>query len=187
MHLAAIQESHIPHNQNYKLNGYRIITSKALTLDTNGVTIGGVAILVREELEPHISHIRRVNHRIVKITLQSEQKHTPVTIINTYAPHQGKTKLERTERWAQVQQTTTSIPNKRLKIWRADANGEIGKIKQEDKPRRIFGPYRKQEMAEKGNGRAISHICYAGNMIPMNTWKQSPLTKTDVATNQKHH
>ena len=38
-------------------------------------------------------------------------------------------------------------------IWRADANGQIGKIKQEDKPRKIFGPYRKQEIAEKEMGK----------------------------------
>jgi len=42
------------------------------------------------------------------------------------------------------------IPKRHLTIWCADANGEIGKIKaEEDKPRRIFGPYRKQEKAEK--------------------------------------
>jgi len=43
-------------------------------------------------------------------------------------------------------------------IWCADANGQICKIKQEDKPRKIFGPYRKQEIAEKGNGKNKQHM-----------------------------
>ena len=185
IHIAAIQETHIPHDQNYKLNGYRIITTKALinTGNKQGMAEGGVAILIHEDLEQHITHIHRINHRIMKITMHSEESHTPVTIINTYAPHQGKTKTEQQEHWKMVQQTLKTTPRKHLTIWCADANGQIGKITQEEeKPRRIFGPYVKQEKAEKGNGRAISYICYQENMIPMNTWKKAPLTKEEKET-----
>jgi len=35
-------------------------------------------------------------------------------------------------------------------IWCADANGQIGAIKEEEqKPRKIIGPYRKQANSEK--------------------------------------
>ena len=180
IHIASIQETHIPHNQNYKLNGYRIITSKAETQETTGMPVGGVAILVHEDIERHIVHIHRINHRIMKITLRSDESHTPVAITNTYAPHQGKTKVEQDAHWKQAQQTIADTPSKHLKIWCADANGQIGKIKQEEqKPRGIFGPFRKQEEAEKGNGKSISTICYQENMIPMNTWKKAPLTKEE--------
>ena len=65
IHIAAIQETHIPYDQNYKLNGYRIITCKAKEQEINGMAIGGVAILIREELEHHITHIHRVGRRIM--------------------------------------------------------------------------------------------------------------------------
>ena len=69
---------------------------------------------------------------------------------------------------------------KHLIIWRADANGQIGEIKhEEEKQRRIIGPHTKQKGAEKGNGKQVTQICYAGNMIPMNTWKTPPLTKEE--------
>jgi len=56
--------------------------------------IGGVAILIHEDLEHHIVRIRRENRRITTVTLHSEGAHAPITIINTYSPHQGKTKVE---------------------------------------------------------------------------------------------
>ena len=71
IHIASIQETHIPHDQNYKFNGYRIITSKAQK-HHDGMPIGGVAILIHEDLEQHIAHIHRVNHRIMKIALRIE-------------------------------------------------------------------------------------------------------------------
>jgi len=76
IHIASIQETHIAHNQNYKLNGYRIITSKAEKQGTLGIPTGGVAIMVHEDLEQHITHIHRLSHRIMKITLHSEDAHT---------------------------------------------------------------------------------------------------------------
>ena len=63
----------------------------------------------------------------MKITLNSEQSHTPITILNTYAPHQGKNKAEQQEHWEEVQKTIKEIPTKHLIIWCADANGQIGK------------------------------------------------------------
>ena len=41
IHIAAIQETHIPHNHNYKLIGYRIITTQAIrTAGERGGNIG---------------------------------------------------------------------------------------------------------------------------------------------------
>ena len=85
MQIAAIQETHKPHDQNFKRSGYRITTSKAIQQEkgTQGVSTGGLAILIHEELEHRISHIHRIDHRILKITLQSRESHTPITIITT--------------------------------------------------------------------------------------------------------
>jgi len=165
IHIASIQETHIPHGQNYKFNGYRIITSKAEKQNTDGMPIGGAAILIHEDLAQHIVHIHRVNHRIVKIILRSEESHAPITIINTYEPHRGKTKLEQSEHWEKVQEIIAPAQKKNLTIWCADANGQMETIEQEEeKPRRICGPYRKQDKAEKGNGKNKS-VKYATEKI----------------------
>ena len=67
---------HIQHNQNYILNGRRIITNKAETQETAGMHARGVAILIHEELEQHSAHMRRFNRGIMKIALRREESHT---------------------------------------------------------------------------------------------------------------
>ena len=91
IHIAAIQETHIPRDLNYKLNGYRIITSAAIR-ETNlsekhentnrGLPNAGVAILIHEELEHHVVNIQRIDGRIIKVTLHSKKL--------TYPAHYSK-------------------------------------------------------------------------------------------------
>ena len=47
-------------------------------------------------MAPHISTIQRVDRRILKVTLDHPETHTPLTIIATYAPHQGYNNHEKT-------------------------------------------------------------------------------------------
>ena len=62
--ISDMQEKHIQHGQNYKLNGYRIITSAAMPeiqpikKHESRMPIAGVAILIQEELERHICSIK---------------------------------------------------------------------------------------------------------------------------------
>ena len=78
IHIAAIQETHIPYNQNYMINGYRLINSAAQK-DHNQTNprmpTGGVAILIHESIEHHITHIQQINSRIIVITLHSKCSH----------------------------------------------------------------------------------------------------------------
>jgi len=140
---------------------------------------GGLSLLIHEELEQHITHTENKppnheNHTSQRASAHAN--HNPKHICTT----PRKTKTEQQEHWTEVQKTVQEIPTKHLTIWCADANGKIGKIRQgEEKPRRIFGPYTKQEKAEKGNGQEISNIRYRENMVPMNTWGKAPLTKEE--------
>ena len=87
------------------INGYRLITSaskKEPNRTQAGMSTGGVAILIHENLEQHILHIHRISHRVLKITMHSKETQTPVTIITTYAPHKGKSKKEQKEHWQEV-------------------------------------------------------------------------------------
>lgn len=109
IHISPIQETHIPYNQNYKLNGYRIITSKAETQGANGMPTGGVAILIREAIEAHIGNVPRLNRRIAKITLNSENAHTYNN--NQYiCTTSRKTRIEQNEHCEQVQEAIATPP-----------------------------------------------------------------------------
>ena len=105
IHIAAIQETHIPGDYNYKLNGYHIITSAAIHEQCAkrnqqiGIPTGGVAILIHEELEHDIVLIKRIDARIIQITLHSQNSHTPLTILCTYAQRSGKSKIEQKKHW----------------------------------------------------------------------------------------
>jgi len=83
IHIAIIQETHIPRNLNYEKNGYRIITAAATPNpkktpenDIPGKYIAGVAIAIHNEMAPHISMIQRIDHRILKVTLDHPETHT---------------------------------------------------------------------------------------------------------------
>ena len=69
----------MPHPRNYISDGYRIITAASTGIQDEqsiGITIGGVAILIHNELEQHITHITRINNRIMHLTLQIQKSHT---------------------------------------------------------------------------------------------------------------
>ena len=95
IHIAAIQETHIPYGQKYLINGYRIITLAAVKInhpEIPGISIVRVETSIRETLGRHITNIRRISSRTITVTLQSKLSHKPITIISTYAPHQGQRK-----------------------------------------------------------------------------------------------
>jgi len=78
IHIAGIQETHIPRNQDYVTNGYRLITSDAIKIATGpqtGLSKGGVALLIHGQISKHIMHIRRINRRIITSTLHSTDTH----------------------------------------------------------------------------------------------------------------
>jgi len=99
IHIAAIQETHIPHDLSYARNGYRVITTAERKTNSKNINTGmyqgGVAILVHEELQRHIKQIERIGRRILKITLTNKNATMPITILATYAPHTGYTVEEK--------------------------------------------------------------------------------------------
>ena len=76
-----------------------------------------MAIAVRHEMAPHISTIQRIDNRILKITLDHPDTHTPLTIIATYAPHQGYSNHEKNNHWEAVHKTLTETPRQHMTMW----------------------------------------------------------------------
>lgn len=145
------------------MDGYRIITKSSTGINfeqPQGLTTGGVAILIHNDLEQHITHIEQINNRTMHLTLQSNKTHTPITILNTYAPDNSKGRKEQKEHWQKVKEVLGRISKKHIIIWRTDANEQIGKIKQseQDTPT-IIGNNTNLQEAEKGNRKMLTQIC----------------------------
>jgi len=170
-------KTHIPRNINIAKNGYKIYTSAATPhpkqgteKGTPGKHISGIAIAIHEELDQHVCMVNRINESIMTITLDREQTHTPIAIIATYAPHQGYNNHEKNKHWEQVGKMLQEIPRKHMKIWGADANGQLGRdTTRPEQYNKIIGPFTKQATPGKGNGVKLAQQCIKHQMIPMNT------------------
>jgi len=70
---------------------------------------------------------------------------------------------------------------KHIKIWRADANGQLGQPENEREREqlKIIGKQTKQQKQRQEMEKSLKNICRNQHMIPMNTWKRPPLTKHD--------
>ena len=70
-------------------------------------------------------------------------------------------------------------------IWRADANGQIGRGEEEEGEkainenviRNIIGPYARAAKDAKGNGTYVLRICQKHKMIPLTTWKKPKMER----------
>ena len=99
IHIAAIRETRITANLNYKKDSYRIITASSdKNKETNTVT-GGVAILIHESIQQNIIQIKRQGSRAIRVTLGQEKAAMPIHIISTYAPHSGHGEETRQKHW----------------------------------------------------------------------------------------
>ena len=90
-------------------------------------------------------------------------KHTPLSIVATYAPHQGYTTQEKQDRWGNVQQALEQIPKHHMTIWGTDATGKLGRESTHTHPpkniKKIIGPQTIQKHHEKGNRVKLANIC----------------------------
>jgi len=129
-----------------------------------------------------------VDNRILKITLDRPETHTPLTIIETYAPHQGYSNHEKNKHWEAVHKTLTETPRQHMTIWGADANGQLGREKnQPEKYDKIIGPHTNNSSPEKGNGVKMANLCKQHLMIPMNTWKRAKIHPKEKKQIQESH
>ena len=140
---------------------------------------GGVATLLRQDLTPYISTIKRIDRRIMTVTLQDSKALTPITILTTYAPHKGYTATERKQHRDKVDETIQQIPKSHTPIWRTDANGQLSDRKPGPQYKHIVGPYTNIKETEKGNGQRLYNACKTNNLIPVNTWKRPPLNQQE--------
>merc|ERR1712112_289535 len=102
IHIAMIQETHIPKDLNYMMGNYRIITSAAERNNETGLVTGGTAVPIHESIQQNIIQIKRQSSRAIRVTLGQEKSTMPIHVISTYAPHSGHKEETRQQHWQDV-------------------------------------------------------------------------------------
>ena len=115
------------------MGDYRIATAAAAKKEETGVVQGGASIMIRESAQKYITKITRQSSRVIKETLDRQHSNMPIQIISTYAPHNGHAEEDRTQHWKEVKGILNKTCKRHMIIWCADANGQLGRDKEEGK------------------------------------------------------
>ena len=97
---------------------------------SNGMYQGGVAILVRGEMQDHIEQIERIGRMILEIISSAKNAVSPIAALAAYAPRIGYTVGAGDQHMTLARETIGGIPATDLRILRADANGQLGRAKE---------------------------------------------------------
>ena len=178
IHIACVQETKCTRNLSYKVEGFKILSTAAIT-GKNGSPDGGAAIIVNDTLAPMIRKVIRHNERVIQVTLQNAAHDIPVNIISIYAPHNGHAIEKRKLFWKEVNNNLTNVHKKGIVICGIDSNGQLGAGNNGTRHERTIGMWTNAKNTEKGNGTALRNWCTKSGMVPMNTWKQQAQTKNN--------
>ena len=178
IHIACVQETKCTRNLSYKVEGFKILSTAAIT-GKNGSPDGGAAIIVNDTLAPMIRKVVRYNERVIQVTLQNAAHDIPVNIISIYAPHNGHAIEKRKLFWKEVNKNLMNVHKKGIVICGIDANGQLGAGNNGTKHERTIGMWTNAKATEKGNGTSLRNLCTKSGMVPMNTWKQQAQTKNN--------
>ena len=81
--IACIQETHNINGNETETDNYKIYFAKAIKENDNNKGIGGVAIMIRENLTNEITNIRRTSERNMSIIMKTSNK-TNIHILRSY-------------------------------------------------------------------------------------------------------
>ena len=102
--------------ENYKFDGYRIITPEARKMPTHDAH-ARPGLRKWRRLYPDTCgsgtthrNNKRIGNRLMGLTLQSANSHTPITIIIAYVPKTGATKQERRKHREKTEEMVKNTP-----------------------------------------------------------------------------
>ena len=84
-------------------------------------------------------------------------KKTNLQITNTYSPHMGYNKGERTEYWKETNKTLDYTNKNDCIIWRTDSSGQISNDSENTTDKNI-GKWSYSDKTEIGNGEKLKKI-----------------------------
>ena len=102
------------------------------------------------------------------VTQDRYKSKMPIQILSTYDPHNGHTETDRRQQWGEVKETLNTTCERHMIIWCADANGQLGRDKEEENEKspcenttQKNRAIRKSKKQKKGMGRTLQE--YAKN------------------------
>ena len=113
--------------------------------------------MIHASAQKYITQIARQSSRVLRVTLDRYRSKMPIHILSNYAPHNGHSEADRIQHWGEVKEIHNQTCKRHMIIWRADANGQLGRDKggenekspNENTAHNKIGPY-KREKTEKG-------------------------------------
>ena len=124
--------------------------------------------MVRKNLVNAITNIKRISNRNISIQIKISKKKTNLEIINTYAPHMGYNKGERTEYWKEVNKTLEQNNKNDCIIRCTDNNGQISNDGNNTNDKNI-GNWSYSDKTETGNGDKLKKNIIKHNLAAANT------------------
>ncbi len=124
----------------------------------------GVAIMMSPLMAERMDSMDCRNERVMGITLTIEQ--TKISIIQTYAPQQGRSLREKEQFYETLQEMTETIRHHENVIVMGDMNGHVGQNR--DGVEHVIGEFSIGERNQEGE--RIIDYCVMNNMSIMNTY-----------------
>ena len=108
-----------------------------------------------------------ISNRIISITLKTNIRCKTIQIINSYAPHNGYSKIDQIDYWNNIKHILKQTNNKQCTIWATDNNGQIAHDNKDIN--NIIGPWTTAQQTEPGNGQMLKKYCQKFEMVATNT------------------
>ena len=108
--------------------------------------------------QQYITQITRQSTKVRRVTMGRGNANMPARVLITCDPHNGHKEEDRKHHWGEVKEILNKKYRRHMAIWRADANGQLGRDGAEGEKhnknnaiRNIIGPYTREIKTEKGN------------------------------------
>lgn len=126
----------------------------------------GVGIILKTDVGEYIHNCNYVNNRIVKLSIRT--RHQKLSVVQIYAPQQGRTTDEKEEFYETLQATIDTCPPDEQIIVMGDFNGHVGtdRTGYEENLGHFHIGGRNEE------GKRLLELCVRNNMKVMNTYFQ---------------
>ena len=122
----------------------------------------GVGLIIHPDLSCHVEKIYNVNSRIIAVTMN--MSNYKLSLIQTYAPQQGRPQEEKDDFYLNLQDTIDNLPADSDYIVMGDLNGHVGS----DKVENIVGDFGVGTRNTEGD--ALIDFCMRNNLSIMNTF-----------------
>lgn len=173
--ILAIQETRFSDENHFNSENYRIYKGKpAITIPGRNLKLFGTGFVVHKSILDSVMDFTSKSERISTLTIRSGNK--AYTLVNAHAPtnnYNRKNPQMIEEFWEDLEETTSKIHMKHVKVLLGDFNAQLGR---ERKFRDTTGKYTAHKRTNK-NGENLINFCRNFDLKIMSTQFQKPHNK----------